>query len=181
MIIAFTGAGISQQSGIQTFQEVPNIREKLTRDYATYFPKEYRDNMINMFLGMEGKIPNDAHIALAEYHIPIITMNIDTLHEDAGSEDILKLHGRMPTKEELPYCNTLYNAPVLYGDPAPNYIKAYERISELKREDTLLVIGVSYSTMIASDLVGIARNNGCEVIEINEDAAGKVREIVKEK
>lgn len=180
MIIAFTGAGISQQSGIQTFQEVQGIREKLSRDYATYHPEEYRENMKNMFDGMDGKLPNDAHFALAEFDIPIITMNIDTLHEDAGSTEVLKLHGRMPTKEELGYCDRLYNAPVLYGDPAPNYQKAYERIMRVGREDTLLVIGVSYSTMIASELVREARSNGCEIIEVNEDAAGRVRKLLSD-
>ncbi len=179
MIIAFTGAGISQQSGIQTFQDVPGIREKLTREYAQYSPKQYRETIAGMFRGMEGKKPNDAHIALAEYSIPVITMNIDHLHEKAGSEDIMKLHGRMPTKEELEYCEQLYNTPVLYGDPAPNYTKAYSRISRLGKGDILLVIGVSYSTMIASELVREAQMLGCEIIEINEDAAGRVRKVLE--
>lgn len=180
MIIAFTGAGVSRQSGIQTFQEVPGIREKLSRDYATYHPEKYRENMTQMYEGMDGKKPNDAHIALAEYEIPILTMNIDTLHEDAGSTDVLKLHGRMPTREELSVCNTLYNAPVLYGDMAPNYQSAYERVASLSAGDIMLVIGVSYSTMIASELVKVAKSVGCRVVEVNDDAAGRVRKLIEE-
>lgn len=179
MIIAFTGAGVSQQSGIQTFQEVPGIREKLSRDYAERYPEKYRATMLTMFEGMNGKKPNDAHFALAEHQIAIITMNIDTLHEDAGSTDILKLHGRMPTREELDHCDMLYNTPVLYGDMAPNYQKAYERVANLDSRDILLVIGVSYSTMIASELVREAKRNGCRVVEVNEDAAGRVRSLIE--
>lgn len=179
MIIAFTGAGVSKQSGIQTFQEVPGIREKLTRDYATRYPEKYRENMTLMYEGMEGKYPNDAHLALAENNIQIITMNIDTLHEDAGSHNVLKLHGRMPRREELEYCNTLYDAPVLYGDLAPNYQKAYDVVKNLKAGDTLLVIGVSYSTMIATELVREAKRIGCKVIEVNEDAAGRIRKLIQ--
>ena len=39
-IIAFTGAGISKDSGIPTFEEQPGIREKLTRDFAYQNPEE---------------------------------------------------------------------------------------------------------------------------------------------
>lgn len=43
MILAFTGAGISAASGISTFQQQPDIREKLTRDFANEHPEEYRE------------------------------------------------------------------------------------------------------------------------------------------
>ena len=80
MIIAFTGAGISKESGIDTFQDRPGIREKLYRSYALAHPQEYREVMREFVNGMKDKEPNDAHIALAEYNIPIITMNVDGLH-----------------------------------------------------------------------------------------------------
>lgn len=71
---------------------------------------------------MNGAKPNDGHYALAEYHIPIITMNIDGLHKLAGS-DALELHGGLPEDDEMDIAYSLYNKPVLYGDPAPNYQK----------------------------------------------------------
>ena len=49
---------------------------------------------------MNGAKPNDAHKALAEYKIPIITMNIDGLHKLAGS-DALELHGGLPEDDEM--------------------------------------------------------------------------------
>ena len=100
---------------------------------------------------MNGAKPNDAHIALAQYKIPVITMNIDGLHKQAGS-DALELHGGLPEDDEMDIAWSLYNKPVLYGDPAPNYAKAYEMVYDLKPGDIFLVIGCSFHTAIAVDL-----------------------------
>lgn len=74
----------------------------------------------------------------------------------------------------------LHNKPVLYGDPAPNYVKAYERTAELKPGDVFLVIGCSYHTAIACDLRDVAKHAGAKVIEIQEDAAHNVRKVLEE-
>ena len=79
-IIAFTGAGISKQSNIPTFMERPDIREKLFRDYANTHHEEYNEVIRQLKANMNGAKPNDAHYALAQYHIPVITMNIDGFH-----------------------------------------------------------------------------------------------------
>ena len=42
MILAFTGAGISAQSGVPTFQEQPGIRDRLSRSYARRHPEKYQ-------------------------------------------------------------------------------------------------------------------------------------------
>lgn len=94
-IIAFTGAGISKQSNIPTFMERPDVREKLFRSYANSHHEEYNEVIKQLKANMNGAKPNDGHYALAEYHIPIITMNIDGLHKLAGS-DALELHGGLP-------------------------------------------------------------------------------------
>ena len=74
---------------------------------------------------------------------------------------------------------SLYNKPVLYGDPAPNYAKAYEMIYDLKPGDIFLVIGCSFHTAIAVDLREVARSRGARIIEIQEDAAHNVRKILE--
>lgn len=119
-IIVFTGAGISRQSQIPTFMERPDIREKLFRSYANTHKKEYNEVLKQLKANVKGAKPNDAHIALSQYHIPVITMNIDGLHALAGS-DALELHGCLPDDEEMDIAYSLYNKPVLYGDRAPNY------------------------------------------------------------
>ena len=178
-IIAFTGAGISKQSNIPTFMERPDIREKLFRDYANTHHEEYNEVVKQLKDNMNGAKPNDAHIALAQYKIPVITMNIDGLHKQAGS-DALELHGGLPEDDEMDIAWSLYNKPVLYGDPAPNYAKAYEMIYDLKPGDIFLVIGCSFHTAIAVDLREVARSRGAKIIEIQEDAAHNVRKILDE-
>lgn len=178
-IIAFTGAGISKQSHIPTFMERPDVREKLFRSYAMRHHEEYNEVIKQLKANMNGAKPNDAHYALAEYKIPIITMNIDGLHTLAGSE-ALELHGGLPEDDEMAIAWSLYNKPVLYGDPAPNYQKAYEMVYDLKPGDLFMVIGCSYHTAIACDLREVAKSKGASIIEIQEDAAHNVRKTLKE-
>lgn len=178
-IIAFTGAGISKQSNIPTFMEKPDIREKLFRSFAQKHPKEYNDVIRQLKANMNGAQPNDAHYALAEYNIPVITMNIDGLHKLAGS-DALELHGGLPDDDEMDIAYSLCNKPVLYGDPAPNYQRAYEMIFDLKPGDIFLVVGCSFHTSIACELRKIASYQGAKIIEIQEDAAHNVRKVLED-
>jgi len=115
---------------------------------------------------------------LAEYKIPVVTMNIDGLHKLAGS-DALEMHGGLPEDDEMDKAYSLYNKPVLYGDPAPNYQKAYEMVYDLEPDDVFLVIGCSFHTAIAVDLREIARSRGARIIEIQEDAAHNVRKVLE--
>lgn len=178
-IIAFTGAGISRQSQIPTFMERPDIREKLFRNYANTHHKEYNEVIKQLKANMNGAKPNDAHIALAQYKIPVITMNIDGLHKQAGT-DALELHGGLPDDYEMDIAYSLYNKPVLYGDPAPNYQKAYEMVYDLNPDDIFIVVGCSFHTAIACDLREVAKSRGARIIEIQKDAAHNVRKILKE-
>ena len=177
-VIAFTGDGISKQSNIPTFMEKPDVREKLFRSYANSHHEEYNDVIKQLKANMNGAKPNDAHYALAEYHIPVITMNIDGLHKLAGS-DALELHGGLPEDDEMDIAYSLYNKPVLYGDPAPNYQKAYAMVDNLEIGDIFMVIGCSYHTAIACDLREVAKSKGAKIIEIQEDAAHNVRKILR--
>lgn len=178
-ILAFTGAGISKQSNIPTFMERPDVRKKLFRSYADKHHEEYNEVIKQLKENMNGAKPNDAHTALTEYNVSIITMNIDGLHKLAGS-DALELHGGLPDDGEMDIAYKLYNKPVLYGDPAPNYQRAYEMVYELCEADIFIVIGCSYHTAIACDLRDVAKSKGARIIEIQEDAAHNVRKILDE-
>lgn len=178
MIIAFTGAGISKASNIPTFMERPNIREKLHRSYAIANPEQYNQVIASFLTEMKDAQPNDGHLALAEYDVPVITMNIDGLHEQAGSE-VLALHGSLPSKEQVSFAHTLYNQPVLYGDPAPNYARAFALVQEMQPGDIFLVIGASHHTIIASDLRQLAQYQGASIVEIQADAETQTRKILQ--
>lgn len=178
MIIAFTGAGISRDSGIPTFMETPEVRDNLYRSFATSNPKEYNKTIRQLYSVVQLAAPNDAHLALAEYGVSVITMNIDGLHDRAGSR-ALPLHGVLPDADELSYAHELWNKPVLYGDPAPNYQKAMNLVNQLGEDDVLLVVGASRHTAIAVELRELAYRNGAEIIEIQNDASTEVRKMLE--
>ena len=108
-ILAFTGAGISKQSNIPTFMERPDVREKLFRTFAEHHHEAYNEVIRELKANMNGAEPNDAHFALAEYKVPVITMNIDGLHKKAGS-DALELHGGLPEDDEMDKACLLYTS-----------------------------------------------------------------------
>lgn len=166
MLIAFTGAGISAPSGIPTFADQPGIRDKLTRDFADRHPAEFRNTLNGMLKTCIEAEPNDAHLALAEYGVPVVTMNVDGLHKRAGSKRkaVLEIHG------------SLYDGNVvLYGDPAPLYQDAMDWISRLGPDDVLLIAGTSYYTDIARRVLKTATRHGVGLVEIDHDAETLVR------
>jgi NAD-dependent SIR2 family protein deacetylase len=97
--VALTGAGISAPSGIPTFQGTwkdQPIRNFLSRDY---FFEDYA-GFFELFCEMVDwcdKEPNPAHKALAALNIPIITQNVDGLHEKSGAKEVYAMHGTLKT------------------------------------------------------------------------------------
>lgn len=105
-IAVFTGSGISQESGIETFRDTSNglwynydINKVSTADALRDTPElvfEFHNYLRSKLHGIE---PNKAHIDLAElekeFDVTIITQNVDNLHEKAGSTKILHLHGEL--------------------------------------------------------------------------------------
>ena len=108
-IVILTGAGISQESGLDTFRDEGGLWSKVRiEDVAT--PEAYaRDpvrvlefyNMRRQRLAKGGIEPNDAHRALARLEaewpgeVFLVTQNIDNLHEKAGSRNLLHMHGEL--------------------------------------------------------------------------------------
>lgn len=100
-----TGAGISAESGLKTFRDSDGLWEGYNiEDVAT--PRAWRKNpqLVLDFYNYRRKnvrdaAPNAAHVALAQlqrdFDVHIITQNIDDLHERAGSEKVLHLHGEI--------------------------------------------------------------------------------------
>jgi NAD-dependent deacetylase len=102
--VAFTGAGISTESGIPDFRgpqgvwntETPVMYQDFLADRAARVRAWERG--VRMFHRCSSAKPNDGHKAIAELqrrgHLTaVITQNIDGLHLDAGSEKVIELHG----------------------------------------------------------------------------------------
>ena len=103
-VTAFTGAGISVESGIPPFRGKDGLWSKynpivLDIDYFQNNPKESWLVIKEIFYDFFGEAkPNKAHFALAELEQlgilkSIITQNIDNLHQEAGSKEVYEFHG----------------------------------------------------------------------------------------
>jgi len=102
--VAFTGAGISVESGIPPFRGENGIwtrynPEVLDLNYFYAHPKESWIAIKEIFYDFIGTaLPNPAHFALAELEAKgmvksVITQNIDNLHQQAGTKHIFEFHG----------------------------------------------------------------------------------------
>lgn len=181
-LIFFTGAGISVESGIPTFQEQPGIRDKLTRDFANEHPEEYRDTIRSMVNCCENANPNAAHLAIAELDYPVITMNVDGLHTKAGNQNVIEIHGTLPTREMLEEYDfpLTYDGIVLYGDLAPKYEEAIKLVKNLEYGNSyFVVVGTSFYTGISELLMKIAKQRKANIVVINDNATTRVPVICK--
>ena len=107
-VVILTGAGISAESGIQTFRDNDGLWEEYhIEDVAT--PEAWRANPALVWGFYQGRRrqlqevqPNPAHNALAALeqgleHMLLITQNVDDLHERGGSQDVVHMHGQLRT------------------------------------------------------------------------------------
>lgn len=102
--VAFTGAGISTESGIPDFRGPQGVWNTETpvyyQDFMTDRAARVRawERGVRMFRRCGAAKPNDGHLVITELqrrgHIAsVITQNIDGLHHDAGNENVIELHG----------------------------------------------------------------------------------------
>lgn len=126
-LVVITGAGISLASGIPTFRgsDKDAIWNKDVTELGTY--RFFRQNPVESWLwshrvfgGLKDAKPNPAHQALAaieRHHTAhggqflLITQNIDTLHEEAGSREVVKVHGSADRYRCASPLGCVYGAP----------------------------------------------------------------------
>ena len=181
-IIVLTGAGISAESGLKTFRDSDGLWEGYdVREVAT--PGAWKKNpaLVLEFYNQRRKNvldaqPNAAHIGLAQlqenFDVHIITQNIDDLHERAGSQKVLHLHGeifkmRSEFDESLVYeikgdinlgdkagdGAQLRPHIVWFEEPVPMIEEAIPLVNEA---DIFVVVGTSLVVYPAASLVNYA-------------------------
>jgi NAD-dependent deacetylase len=103
-LIAFTGAGISTESGLSDFRSPGGVwdRHRIVT-YKEFLEShearvEYWKMKSGLFQELKAAKPNTAHLALAELERLgrlkcLITQNIDGLHQEAGNRNVIELHG----------------------------------------------------------------------------------------
>lgn len=179
-MVVLTGAGISAESGLQTFRGSDGLWEGYKiEDVATPEAWAKDKTMVQEFYNKRRKAvleaqPNAAHIALAKleelYDVFIITQNIDNLHERGGSTHILHLHGEITKAQSTRNPDLVYDIDgwelkmgdtcelgsqlrpfiVWFGEAVP---KMEEAINITKQADLFVVIGTSLVVYPAASLV----------------------------
>lgn len=104
-IVVFSGAGVSQESGIPTYRDKGGIWDKYDQSVVVtqmgwqLNPQEVLDFHNEARQQMLTVEPNKAHKIIAElekvYDVTVITQNIDNLHEQGGSTNVIHLHGEI--------------------------------------------------------------------------------------
>ncbi|MDN3643712.1 NAD-dependent deacylase [Lutimonas halocynthiae] len=183
-LVVLTGAGMSAESGINTFRDADGLWEgHNVMDVAS--PEGwYRDqDLVLDFYNQRRKQllevePNYGHESLAQlqatHQVKIVTQNVDDLHERAGSKNVLHLHGelrkvRSTLNEELVYSweddlnkgdlcelnSQLRPHIVWFGEAVPMLERAIEITAEA---DMLLIIGTSMQVYPAASLINYIKS-----------------------
>ncbi len=199
-VLVLTGAGVSAESGVPTFRgggntavwkgmpfDVISSARMVERDLpAVWEWFDYRRNLL------EALRPNPAHDEIARWQnrfpeFTLVTQNIDGLHQQAGSRDVIELHGNI-WRTRCVSCQTRYEIRpaearpegclgcgsslrpdvVLFGELLPP--GAFERAAAAAAKCELcFVIGTSALVYPAAGLPEIARREGAYVCEVNPE------------
>ena len=181
-LVVLSGAGISAESGLQTFRDSDGLWEGYNvEDVAT--PRAWRRDpkLVLEFYNQRRRSvkqaePNLAHIGLASlekhYDVTIITQNIDDLHERAGSTRIVHLHGQIFQMRSEWDDTLVYDIrdDIKWGDKAPDggqlrpHIVWFEEpvpmiekaITIVRQAEIFVVIGTSLVVYPAAGLINYA-------------------------
>ena len=196
-IVVLTGAGLSAESGLSTFRDKGGIWSKYDyRDVAT--PEGFaRDpgrvlDFYNQRRSAHANVrPNGAHAALARLEhehagdVVVVTQNIDALHEAAGSQNLIHMHGELmkalcarcgarhawvediALDTRCPMCGKTgaMRPDVVWFGEMPYHM---QRIAEhLSAADLFVSIGTSGNVYPAAGFVAEARLNSAHTVELN--------------
>lgn len=191
-ILVFTGAGISQESGLKTFRDCENgmwYEYKIDEVCSVYAIEHNFEKVLEFYSNRRAEAlivkPNAAHDALKElekYHdVTIVTQNVDSLHEQAGSTNVIHLHGELSKARDMitgeifddtgdmyvgklsPNGNQLRPHIVVFGEEVPNMV-AVEEMCRDTEFDYLLVIGTSLAVYPAANIRWVINNSAKVVI-----------------
>lgn len=185
-IVVISGAGISAESGLSTFRDSGGLWEGYNIEEVAS-PQGWQENPKKVldFYNLRRKQaaeaqPNAAHKALADlennFEVVIVTQNVDDLHERAGSNNVLHLHGELrkarSTKDESLILD-IGADPIELGDLAedgaqlrPHVVWFGEivpmievAVQEVVEADILIVVGTSLVVYPAAGLIGYTKPN----------------------
>ena len=185
-IVVFTGAGVSADSGISTFRDSDGLWANYRiEDVCTPEALEHNRATVIEFYNMRRresltKRPNAGHLAIASMEewadVTVITQNVDNLHEQAGSQRVVHLHGELMKLRSERTPELIYDINdgweqkldaraedgallrphiVFFGESVPMFDPACKIVSEA---DVLIVVGTSLAVYPAASLVYYVRD-----------------------
>lgn len=202
--VAFTGAGISTESGIPDFRSPGGVWSKYRTVYFEEFLAsaearyEYWQQKCEAHREFGAAEPSAGHRVLADWEAAgrirgVITQNIDELHQRAGSQRVLELHGsarraacldcearydieplvvKFLADGAVPACpacgGILKHATISFGQPLPAEV-FMEAARWSRSADLFLAIGSSLVVAPAADLPQLAKERGARLVIINRD------------
>ncbi len=196
-IVILTGAGISAESGIQTFRDAGGLWEDHPVEQVAT-PEGFAADpaLVHRFYNLRRAAlstvaPNAAHKALADLQarfageVTLVTQNVDDLHERGGSKNVIHMHGEL-LSTFCTACNHRWRqetdltvetqclACQTQGGPRPDIVWFGEmpydmdRIERaLKRCDLFVSIGTSGAVYPAAGFVQLAHVHGAQTLELN--------------
>lgn len=184
-IVILTGAGMSAESGIKTFRDADGLWEGHdVMEVAS--PQGYRENpelVLDFYNQRRRQLkevsPNLGHMNIAKleegFNVNIVTQNVDDLHERAGSNHVLHLHGELRKVRSTLNPTLVYNWQddlilgdtcekgsqlrphiVWFGEAVPMIEKAVEIV---EKADILVIIGTSMQVYPAAGLIDFIQPN----------------------
>ena len=199
-VLIFTGAGVSVESGIPPFRGAGGLWQQVNPDFfdIDHFmehPVESWKRIRSIFYDLWGKSkPNAAHLAFAELEkmgvaFSLVTQNIDNLHQEAGSKNVIEFHGTLgrlrctrcsfsgpPTPDLLagdppscPKCAALLKPDIVFfGESIPEHAMN-QSFADAESCSVCLVSGTTGEVMPACMVPQIAKRHGATVIEVNPE------------
>jgi len=208
-LVVLTGAGISAESGIRTFREMGGLWEEYDiMEVASY--EGWKNNpelVLNFYNDRRKQLlkskPNNGHLGLVElekyFDVQIITQNVDDLHERAGSNNVLHIHGELKKSRSTVDSELVYDIKgwklklgdkcekgsqlrphiVWFGETVPALEQAIEIV---KKADIFVIIGTSLNVYPAAGLIDYApKNIPIFLIDPNVVKSYRIVNYIKEK
>jgi len=195
-LVVLSGAGVSADSGIKTFRDAEGLWEGFdVMEVASKEGFSKNPELVLRFYNERRKQllevqPNEAHFILARlenfYNITIVTQNVDDLHERAGSQKVIHLHGELLKSRSIVNEHLVYEWKdaihvgtknkenhqlrphiVWFGEDVPEINKA---IPLIENADIILIIGTSLQVYPAAGLISYASRNSL-IIYIDKNPA----------
>lgn len=204
-ITVLTGAGMSAESGLPTFRDAETGLWARYDPMTLATPEAWNDDPGLVWAWYQRRRfqlaavePNPGHRAIAalgtRLDVAVVTQNVDDLHERAGTDDVIHLHGSL-TGSHCDRCAARYSIPavdpeaerlspigcecgglirpsvVWFGEQLPE-AEFGRAIDRAESSDLMLVIGTSGLVYPAAGLPELARAQGALIVEINPNESG---------